>query len=293
MQRQRPAAGGIEGVMKFKAALLVTLISGSLVAAAQFPDLKFEVASIKPNKSGSNRVSFSPQPNGRFTATNVSVMDIIVIAFGDGRPFLRSNIVGAPSWASRDRFDLVAKADGNPTQDEFSRMLRPLLAERFHLIVHSETRDRPIYTLTLARRDRSLGPGLRKSALDCVGPRDALPAACEVLSVPGTLRARGTPIAALLRMLTSWLEDHRDVRDETGLSGAFDMDMTWAPDRTPTVPPDASPELAQALRSIDPNNASLFTALQEQLGLRLVAGKDRTEVLVIDRLDQPTPDYDP
>jgi uncharacterized protein (TIGR03435 family) len=68
------------------------------------------------------------------------------------------------------------------------------------------------------------------------------------------------------------------------------MDMTWTPDRTPAVPPDASPELRRALQSIDPNGASLFTALQEQLGLRLVADKDETEVLVIDHVEQPSPD---
>jgi len=68
------------------------------------------------------------------------------------------------------------------------------------------------------------------------------------------------------------------------------MDMTWTPDRPPVIPPDASPALAQALRSIDPNGASLFTALQEQLGLKLVAGKDRSEVLVVDRVEPPTPD---
>jgi uncharacterized protein (TIGR03435 family) len=90
--------------------------------------------------------------------------------------------------------------------------------------------------------------------------------------------------------LTSWVEDHRDVWDQTGLSGTFDMDMTWTPDRAPSVPPDGSPELLQALRSIDPAGVSLFTALQEQMGLKLVAGKDQTDVLVIDHVEPPSPD---
>ena len=97
-------------------------------------------------------------------------------------------------------------------------------------------------------------------------------------------------MAALVRMLTSWVDDHREVTDATGLSGTFDMDMKWTPDRAPAIPPDASPELAQALRAIDPNGASLFTALQERLGLRLVPGKDQSEVLVVDRVGPPTPD---
>ncbi len=279
--------------MKYIPLVIAVVASLSVHAQQQRPaggDLKFEVASVKPNKSGSNRVNLTPRPGGRFTATNVSVMDLIVVAYGDARPFPPANVLGAPSWVSRDRFDIAAKAEGNPTQEEFARMLRPLLAERFRLVLHSEGRERPIYTLTLARRDRSLGPGLRQSTLQCVGPRDALPAGCEMLSVPGTLKARGTPMAALLRMLTSWVEDHREVIDATGLSGTFDMEMKWTPERLPVVPPDASQELAQALRSIDPNGASLFTALQEQLGLRLVPGKDRSDVLVVDRVEQPTPD---
>lgn len=273
--------------------LAMAIAASVSVHAQRLPaagDLTFEVASVKPNKSGSNRVNLTPQPGGRFTATNVSTMDLIAFAYGDARPFLRTNILGTPAWVSRDRFDIVAKADGNPTQEEFSRMLRPLLAERFRLVLHTEIRERPIYTLTLARRDRSLGPGLRPSTLDCAGPREQQPAGCDMLSVPGTLRARGAPIAALLRMLTSWVEDHRDVTDATGLIGTFDMDMKWTPDRPPGIPPDASPELAQALRAVDPNGASLITALQEQLGLKLVPGKDQSEVLVVDRVEPPAPD---
>jgi len=276
--------------MRSNSLLLAIVATACATLGAQSGDLKFEVASIKPNKSGSNRVNFMPQPGGRFTATNVSVMDVIALAYGDVRPFPRTNILGAPSWASVERFDIAAKAEGDPGREEFSRMLRPLLAERFRLATHMETRERPVYALTLARKDRALGPGLRPSSLSCSGPRETLPADCEMLTVPGMLKARGTPLAALTRMLTGWVEDHREVRDETGLTGQFDMEMRWTPDRPPAIPPEASPELRQALLSVDPNGPSLFTALQEQLGLKLVAGKDQTEVLVIDHLERPSPD---
>lgn len=264
--------------------------TAGLTPGAQSRDPKFEVASVKPNKSASNRVNIMPQRGGRFTATNVSVMDLVAIAYGMGRPFPRSNILNGPSWLSRDRFDIAAKAEGNPSRDELSLMLRPLLAERFRLALHTETRERPVYWLTWARRDESFGPNLQRSTLTCAGPRDALPPGCEMLSAPGTLKARGMPIEGLLRMLTGWLEDHRDVWDRTALSGTFDMEMKWTPDRMPAVPPDASPELAQALRSIDPNGPSLLTALQEQLGFKLVADNDATEVLIIDHVEQPSPD---
>jgi uncharacterized protein (TIGR03435 family) len=85
----------------------------------------------------------------------------------------------------------VAKAGGNPTQEEFSRMLRPLLTDRFRLSVHTETKERAIYALTLARRNGSLGAGLRASALDCSGQPETRPAGCEMLSVP----ARSKPAA--------------------------------------------------------------------------------------------------
>jgi uncharacterized protein (TIGR03435 family) len=264
--------------------------SAGLMPGAQSRTPAFEVASVKPNKSGSDRVNIMPQPGGRFTATNVSAMDLITIAYGRGRPFPRSNVLNGPPWLGRDRFDIAAKAEGNPSQDEFSLMLRPLLAERFRLVVHTETRERPVYLLTWVRRDESFGPNLRRSNLNCAGPRDGLPAGCEMLSVPGTLKARGMPIEGLVRMLTGWVDDHRDVWDRTGLSGTFDMDMKWTPERMPSVPPDATPELAQALRSIDQNGPSLFTALQEQLGLKLVADRDATDVLVIDHVEQPSPD---
>ena len=271
--------------------LLVAIVAVAGVAlGAQSGDVKFEVASIKPNKSGSNRVNFTPQPGGRFTAINVSTMDLIAFAYGDARPFPRTNILGVPSWASVERFDIVAKAEGNPRQEEFSRMLRPLLAERFQLTAHLEKRERPIYTLTLSRKDGSLGPSLKSSSLSCAGARETLPAGCEMLSVPGTLKARGTPIAALTRLLTGWVEDHREVWDQTGLTGTFDMEMRWTPDRPAAIPPDASPELREALLSVDPNGPSLLTALQEQLGLKLVAGKDQTDVLVIDHIEHPSPD---
>jgi bla regulator protein blaR1 len=279
--------------MKFSAAVLAMLAGLSLPVTSESTDRKFEVASIKPNKSGSNRVNLNPLPGGRFTAVNVTVMDLVAAAYGSGMPFPRSNILNGPAWMTRDRFDIVAKAEGNPTLDEVALMLRPLLAERFSLSSHPETRERPIYTLTFARSDQALGLGLKPASRDCLGPRELnepAPAGCEMVSVPGIFRAHGRPIAAFARLLSSWVEDHREVRDQTALTGAFDFDLHWTPDRMPVVPADASPELAQALRSVDTGGPSLFTAVQEQLGLKLVPGKDQTRVLVVDHVEQPSPD---
>src|SRR5215467_231297 len=96
----------------------VIVAAGCLTLGAQSANLAFEVASVKPNKSGSNRVNLNPLPGGRFTAVNVSVMDLVAAAYGTSLPFPRSSILNAPAWMSRDRFDIVAKAEGNPTVDE-------------------------------------------------------------------------------------------------------------------------------------------------------------------------------
>jgi uncharacterized protein (TIGR03435 family) len=280
-------------MIKFASMSLAVIVALAVGIDAQDGNRKFEVASIKPNKSGSNRVNLNPLPGGRFTAVNVSVMDLVAAAYGTGLPFPRSSILSAPAWMSRDRFDIVAKAEGNPTVDEVARMLRPLLADRFRLSLHEESRERSIYTLTFARSDKALGTGLRPTSRDCLGPRELnepVPAGCDMVSVPGVFVAHGRPIAVLAMLLSSWVEDHRVVRDQTALTGAFDFDLHWTPERMPVVPPDASAELAQALRSVEANGPSLFTALQEQLGLRLVPGKDQEQVLVIDHVEQPSPD---
>jgi len=261
--------------------------------AAAKPQI-FEVASIKPNRSGSNRVNMSLQPGGRFTAINVSLGDLIRMSYGDVGPLQTSRMSGGPRWLNADRFDVIAKADGNPTQDEIKPFVRALLAERFKLVMHHETRQLPFFALVLARADGRLGPHLRRSETDCVQPQGGPPPTsaagtgtlppCQLKNFPGTLSGRGLPIAALARSLVSHVDDHREVRDETGLSGLFDFDLQWTPERVPEPPPDGP-----ALPPIDPNGASLFTAIQEQLGLKLAPRKDQIDVLVIDQAEPPTP----
>jgi bla regulator protein blaR1 len=97
-------------------------------------------------------------------------------------------------------------------------------------------------------------------------------------------------MATLARMLVSWVDDHREVRDQTGLTGTFEVALEWTPDRVSPVPLDAPVEVGRAVAVIDPNGPSLFTAVQEQLGLKLQPKKDQADVLVIDHVEQPTPD---
>jgi uncharacterized protein (TIGR03435 family) len=186
-------------------------------------------------------------------------------------------------------------------------MVMSLLVDRFRLRVHTERRELPVYTLTLAKNDGTLGPSLRRSSTDCsafsatlsttgqlarakaVGPSCGLntggaPAIAQVLGVPndqpaGTLVSRGTAtIAELVIAITRSPEIDRRVVDRTGLSGTFDVDLRWVPVRS-------------GLLAVTPIDAlSIFTALQEQLGLKLVSQREPLEVVVIDAVERPTPD---
>jgi len=262
----------------------------------------FEVASVKPNKSGDGRVMLGIQPGGRFTATNVALRMLIRTAY----QLQDFQIVGGPGWIASDRFDIVAKAEGNlpPTAPggppgPLQLMLRALLADRFSLVAHEDTRDLPTYALVHARGDKRLGPQLRRSEIDCakmaaVRRRGAPPftppqpgerPSCGIRIGAGQLSAGGIPLSQFATALAPFVQ--RVIVDRTGLSDNFDVDLSWTPDQ---MPQGAPPQGASPLPPIDPNGPSIFTAVQEQLGLKLESERAPVTVLVIDRVQQPGPD---
>jgi uncharacterized protein (TIGR03435 family) len=182
--------------------------------------------------------------------------------------------------------------------------MRSLLAERFKLSVHREKRELPIYELVLARSDGKLGPELRPSSADCraiiearkaQGQKPDLPKAgerpqCGARVGFGELAAGGQPLLELIALLSSTVQ--RNVVDRTGLSGNFDIYLKWTPDQLPPRP--AGLPADQPLRinglAIDPDGPSIFTALQEQLGLKLESAHGPVDVLVIDHVERPSPD---
>jgi bla regulator protein blaR1 len=287
-------------------AISAVLTAPRLEAQLQAPvasGLAFEVASVKPNKSGDQRQSIQTPPGGRFIATNLPLRNLIAFAYRI-EPGTAFRLVGGPDWIRSERFDIIAKADGNlppftPSgpPEPLLVMVRTLLAERFKLAVHHETRDLPIYALVVARTDGKLGPKLRPAAVDCeaaMRARGGLPASppapgerptCGARIGPGQMIAGGVPMAQFVSPLSQFVQ--RTVIDRTGLTGAFDFDLSWTPDQLPQGPP---PPGAPPLPPIDPNGPSIFTALQEQIGLKLDAQRGPVDVVVIDGVERPTED---
>jgi uncharacterized protein (TIGR03435 family) len=222
--------------------------------------LSFDAASIKVNRSGDTRTSMRSLPGGRIEGTNRTLTLLIQNAF-ELQDF---QIVGGPDWIGSARYDVSATANRDVTPTERGSMMRALLADRFKLAAHTERRDAPIYALRLARADGRLGPGLKKAADDARG---------GFREGDGSLTAQRTSTERLVRELTSYAG--RPVVDETGLTGEWALTLTWAPD---------------AAGGTDANLTSIFTAMREQLGLKLDATRGPVEVLVIDRAERPSED---
>ena len=260
------------------------LISGqSASPAAADPRPRFEAASIKPNLSKEPGIMRRPSP-GRVFYSNAPV-DVIVEEAYSTRP---DRIVNYPDWVAKEKFDITATYSPD-LQRQVRQMLQSLLEERFSLRVHREMRDMPIYELVRARADGQLGPRLRPSTANCV-PNAGQRSPCTLLIQQGRFRGVGTGWGngeVLSLNIGVW---DRPIIDRTGLTGAFDIDLEWTPDPAQARSNDAAARASAAVAATPGERVSIFTALQEQLGLKLQATRATLEVLVIDRLDRPTPD---
>ena len=281
------------------------LAAASLLAvplAAQKAAPAFEVASIKPNRTVGVPQRFQAAPGGRYTFTAYTLKSLVDVSH-QRSAFDHREMVGGPPWIDTDRFDVMVKAeDGAVLSDPDGfpgpvfAMLRALLTERFGLVTHNEVRERPVYTLTLARAGHRLGAGLRPTGTDCaeamrklVAPlpgaapsRDAPP--CTFGGAPGRTVGNNVSLAMLASVLSSNVG--RPVIDRTGVAGYFDFTLDYTPDVGVRGLGPATPQTGAAPAAGDA--PSLFTALQEQLGLKLEATRAPVDVLVIDRATQPT-----
>jgi uncharacterized protein (TIGR03435 family) len=240
------------------------------------------VASIKLNKDGRLFSEYSPAA-GRLTATAITVGYLLRLAYPGYQ------IAGLPDWISRKRYDITAKADGSPAPSQ-QVLLRALLKDRFKLAVHNETRDLPVFALVVARRDGKLGPQLTKSSFDCAAylagphppPEPGRTPDCAMRIGLGALYGKAISMATLATRLAPFVS--RITVDKTGLTGGFDVELTWTPDqRSPN--PAENPSSDASSNSSGP---SIVTALQEQLGLKLVSETGPVAVLVVDRIEEPS-----
>lgn len=264
------------------------------------PPLAFDVASVKPNKSGAEERYIRIDPSGAsLTVVNLQLRELITFAY----QIQSFQLEGGPSWITSDRFDILARPEravpGTGAffngQEPLRMMLRTLLADRFQLVMHKETKELPIFELVLARQDGQPGPQLRPAAVDCAARAAAAargtpppassgppgPGSCGMNMNPVSVRGGGVTLAMLANLLERTVG--RLVIDRTGLTGTWDLDVKYTPDRS-QIPPGVEPPVP-----IDWNGPSLFTALEEQLGLKLQPARGPVEVLVIDSVEQPTP----
>jgi len=259
---------------------------------AQVPDGKppaFEVASIKENVSVSDSASVRAQPGGRVSVSNNSLRNIIRNAYN----VQNYQIIGGPDWINSVRWDIAAKAPDDAPPQQLLLMLRTLLADRFKLVIRNETREMPIYALTLARPDGRLGSQLRPSSADCAAIFAAAKAkgetpppttngrpTCGTRTTRGSMTTTGVAMRDFARNLGPFTG--RPVLDKTGLTGAYDLDLTWTPEEAPPGPDGTAPPAPPSSDGV-----SLYTAVQEQLGLKLDAQRGPVDVLVIDSAQRP------
>jgi uncharacterized protein (TIGR03435 family) len=254
-------------------------------AAAGVNAPAYDVVAIKPNKSGTNSIRVSITAD-RYLATNVSLKLLIQYAYNLKTDDL---ISGLPGWTNSPRFDVEAKMDADavtaqrklPGEEGTAQrrlMMRSLLADRFRLKVHDESKELPIYALVVAKGGFKLKDADPNDTYSngIKGP-DGVSHAGMMRTHDGQLTAQAVPISNLVNNLS--LQLHRQVVDQTGLTGKYDFALQWSPDEIPSEQRDA------AGTSSGP---SIFTALQEQLGLRLESSKGLVDTIVVDHVEIPS-----
>lgn len=275
--------------------LSILAIVVTLTAPAFSQEPAFDVASVRPNVAGKT-TEIRQTPNGRFSATNASLRELILRAYG----LHRSQIAGLPDWAETERYDIDARASSPPADgpEALLPMLRTLLVERFRLRARIEMRELPAYVVVFSQPDKRLGAQIRPTQADCTegrvvteeeiraAARDGWPPCGMVFVLSFTtggpdgvvkMRLRRSAVAMpdFARSLVNAVD--RPVVDRTGLAGRYDIEYSYAPR------PNAESTIAVAQ-----NVPSLGAALEEQLGLKLESERTEVPVVVIESVERPT-----
>jgi uncharacterized protein (TIGR03435 family) len=251
------------------ATLAGTFLGATSGARAQ-PSHAFEVASIKPSRNSGEESNIN-SGGGRLTATNITVRELIRLAFG----VKDYQIARAPAWIDKNGYDIAAENAAVATKvsyDDLQSMVRRLLADRFQLTAHREAKEAPMYLLVVGKNGPKLTPhndgagsGTRKACGHLAGKRLTVDTIATVLS----------------------REFERDVINRTGLPGKYDFQLDWTPDSGPCATlPDSEGSVNAS--TYTPDRPSIFAAIQEQLGLRLEASRGPAEILIIDHVERPS-----
>ena len=249
-------------------------------ADANTTTVTFDVSSVKLNKSGGNTSTYGFPPNSdRFRAINAPLLPIVALAYGfNGYTMGSSRVLGAPGWLESDRYDIdaiVASADiaklHGLTPEQAMLLLKPLLEDRFKLRAHVESRDVAEFALVLTKSGLRLQQAIPGEAYPNL-PDGRNGGAGKVFFGKGDWTGQGISLAQLAQRLSPQVG--RKVVDQTGLAGKYDIHLTFTPN--------------EGESSDDAVTASIFTALQEQLGLKLEPAKGPVDFLVIDHIERPS-----
>jgi uncharacterized protein (TIGR03435 family) len=274
------------------------------------PETRFEVVSIKPFDASGGATPRISMPPGRYDHVGMPLW----LLFMQALRVPADRIIGLPDWVDTQRYTIAAKAPDGPPPSAMAMtvMMANLLKDRFKMVTHTETREMPVYNLVFARSDKRFGPSLKETSAECKaaiaarieaarrGPVPAAPAGSSgcgsSLINPGIASFSGIQMAQITQFLTQSVG--RPVIDKTGLTGYYDYALKWTPQPGSGMPspfglptrglPGGPP--AEPPPAADLDGPNLFTAVQEQLGLKLESGRGPVEAVVIDRLEKPTLD---
>jgi uncharacterized protein (TIGR03435 family) len=235
------------------------MVAGIALVASGSAQVSFEVASIRPNMSGESGSSSQTQ-NGRFIGRNQNLRDLIEHAYD----VMDWQITG-PAWILSERFDVTAKPPAGVSGDQFEAMMQNLLAGRFKLQLHREQQERAVYALVVAKGGLKATPAPGEAGAKTNWSRDHI-------------EAQHMSMAHFAERLSRVAD--RPVVDATGVAGAFDFELKWTPDSSRAKPAENS---GAQLADLPP---SVFTAIEEQLGLKLEPRKAPVEILIVDHAEK-------
>ncbi len=261
--------------MKPNSCTKLLLLASAAIVLPPLRAQQFEVASIKPSDPNGHGVRIEMAPGGRFNASGVTVKFLIQQAYN----IKEFQITAGPTWTGSEKYDINAKAEGeggDMTPERLKPMMQALLAERFQLKFHREEKEMPVYALVVGKN----GPKMHAS--ERVPDGDDRRGGTQVRMSRGQITAQGMSMSMLANQLSNRLG--RNVLDKTGLTGNYDFTLEFTPEGM--QPMGGREPGAEAAPPLDSPGPSLFTAVQEQLGLKLESQKGPVSLFIIDRIEK-------